>query len=114
MALSKGAKAIQRAYEQLEYLSQDEQAREEYDNYIQSKIDMQMKIDYAEERGISKGISQGLSRGRKEGKEEGIKYGERKQKIKIVKNMLKSNLSIETIMDVTGATKKEIEEIEKM
>ncbi len=106
MALSKGAKAIQRAYEQLEYLSQDEQAREEYDNYIQSKIDMQMKMDYAEERGISKGLSQGLSRGRKE--------GEKEKTIEIIKNMLKSNLSMETIMNITGATKKEIEEIEKM
>ena len=115
MALSEGAQAIQRAYEQLEYLSQDEQAREEYDNYIQSKIDMQMKLDYAEEKGISKGLSQGLSQGLSRGRKEGgIKYGERKQKIKIVKNMLKSKLSIETIMDITGATKKEIEEIGKM
>ena len=90
MALSKGAQAIKRAYEQLEYLSQDEQAREEYDNYIQSKIDMQMKIDYAEEK------------------------GKKENTIKIVKNMLKSNLSIKTIMNITGATKKEIEEIKKM
>ena len=103
MALSKGAQAIQRAYEQLEYLSQDEKARQEYDDYVQAKFDNSMMMHFEKEKGIEEGIEKG--------KIIGIEEGKKKNTIKIVKNMLKSNLSIETIMEVTGLTKEEIEDI---
>ena len=107
MALSKGAQAIQRAYKQLEYLSQDEKARQEYDDYVQAKFDNSMMMHFEKEKGIEEGIEKGIEKG----KVIGIEEGEKKKEIKIVKNMLKSNLSIETIMEVTGLTEEEIENI---
>ena len=89
MALSKGAQAIKKAYKELEYLSQDEQARQEYDEYVEAKFNNSMIMHFERE----------------------------KEKIQIAKNMLKSNLSIEIIMEVTGLTagltEKEIENIKQ-
>ena len=107
MALSKGAQAIQRAYKQLEYLSQDEKARQEYDDYVQAKFDNSMMMHFEKEKGIEEGIEKGIEKG----KVIGIEEGKKKNTIKIVKNMLKSNLSIETIMEITGLAKEEIKEI---
>ncbi len=85
MALSKGAQAIKKAYKELEYLSQDEQARQEYDEYVEAKFNNSMIMHFERE----------------------------KEKIQIAKNMLKSNLSIEIIMEVTGLTEKEIKDIKQ-
>ena len=85
MALSKGAQAIRKAYKELEYLSQDEQARQEYDEYVEAKFNNSMIMHFERE----------------------------KEKIQIAKNMLKSNLSIEIIMEVTGLTEKEIKDIKQ-
>ena len=93
MALSKGAQAIKKAYKELEYLSQDEQARQEYDEYVEAKFNNSMIMYFEREKGIEKGKKQ--------------------EKIQIAKNMLKSNLSVETIMAVTGLTEKEIEDIKQ-
>ena len=97
MALSAKAQAIQKAYEELEYLSQDEEARAEYDNYMDAKLDMSMKMYFAKESG----------------KTEGRKLGGKNEKIKIIKNMLKKKMNIEDIIELTKASKQEIEKIEK-
>ena len=89
MALSKGAQAIKKAYKELEYLSQDEQARQEYDEYVEAKFNKSMIMHFEREK------------------------GKKERNIEIVKNMLKSNLSVETIMAVTGLTEKEIENIKQ-
>ena len=90
MALSKGAQAIRKAYKELEYLSQDEQARQEYDEYVEAKFNKSMIMYFEKEK------------------------WKKEKNIEIVKNMLKSNLSVETIMAVTGLTEKEIEDIRKI
>ena len=89
MALSKGAQAIRKAYRDLEYLSQDEQARQEYEEYVEAKFNNSMKMHFEREK------------------------GKKEKNIEIVKNMLKRNLSVEIIMDVTGLTEKEIEDIKQ-
>ena len=109
MALSAKAQAIQKAYEELEYLSQDEAAKLEYDSYVRAKYNESMQIYYATLRGERRGEQKGESRGRKFGLIEGGKN----EKIKIIKNMLKKKMKIEDIVELTKASKKEIEEIEK-
>lgn len=47
----------------------------------------------------------------KEAREEGLKEGEEKNQVKIVKAMLKKNIGIETISEITGLSKEEIEKI---
>lgn len=95
MALSKNAKKIKKAYEELEYLSQDKAAREEYDAYQRAIIDEKMKIQYAEEKGIE--------RGKIEGKKEG--------KLEIAKKMLKKETDIELIKEFTGLTEEEVHKV---
>ena len=87
MALSKNAKKIEKAYKELEYLSQDKLARAEYDEYIEAKRLEKMKVQYAEEKGIQK------------------------EKVKIAKKMLKLNVPIDIIMKSTELTKEEINNI---
>ena len=43
----------------------------------------------------------------------GIKKGEQKNQIKVVKAMLKKNMDIGTISEITGLSKEEIENISK-
>ena len=50
--------------------------------------------------------------GREEGREEGKKIGIEETNIKIVKNMLKDNLSIEKIIKYTSLTEEEIKDIQ--
>ena len=92
MALSKNAQKIKKAYEELEYLSQDKAAREEYDAYQRAIIDEKMKIQYAEEKGINK--------------------GKKEKSIEIAKEMLKINIPIETIIKITKLTEDEINKLD--
>jgi predicted transposase/invertase (TIGR01784 family) len=99
MALSKKAKKIEKAYKELQYLSQDKEAREEFDAYQRLKINEKMKIQYAEEKG--------MKAGREEGKIEGAK----EKQIEIAKEMLKLNIPIETIVQVTKLTEEKIKKL---
>ena len=97
MALSKNAKKIEKAYKELEYLSQDKTARAEYDEYIEAKRLEKMKIQYAEEKGIAIGKDE----------------GKKEEKIEIAKEMLKSKVSIDEIIKYTKLTKQEIIKLQK-
>ena len=91
MALSKNAEKIKKAYEELEYLSQDKVAREEYDAYQRVIIDEKMKIQYAEEKGIS--------------------IGEKNKTIAIAKEILKLKMPMETIIRITKLSEEELNKL---
>ena len=75
------------------YMSEEEDKRK-----IQNSL-----LSEAKEEGISQGYTSGIN--------DGISKGENKKSIEIAKNMLKKNMSIEDISDITGLT---IEEINKL
>ena len=75
------------------YMSEEEDKRK-----IQNSL-----LSEAKEEGISQGYTSGIN--------DGISKGENKKSIKIAKNMLKKNMSIEDISDITGLS---IEEINKL
>ena len=79
------------------YMSEEEDKKK-----IQNSL-----LSEAKEEGISQGISQGYT----SGINDGISKGENKKSIEIAKNMLKKNMSIEDISDITGLS---IEEINKL
>ena len=60
---------------------------------------------------LSEAKEEGISQGYKSGINDGISKGENKKSIEIAKNMLKKNMSIEDISDITGLS---IEEINKL
>ena len=84
-------KAIQKAKEVLEEISKDE--RERYLAELREKYILDQKA--IEDAGYDKGLSQG-------------KIEEKK---KIAKNLLKLNMSIEQIEEVTGLTREEIKKL---
>lgn len=84
---------IRKANEELEILSADEEARE-LAEYRESSL-----------REMASAKSYGISIGRKEGEE--------KAKCQMVKSMLKKNIDINDIVEITGLTKEEIEKIDK-
>ena len=61
--------------------------------------------------GLSKGKAEGFSQGKVEGKAEGISQGKNERNIEIARNMLKDNISVESISKYTGLS---IEEVNKL
>ena len=79
----------------------------EFQKYMSEEEDkrkiQQSLLSEAKEEGISQGYTSGIN--------DGISKGENKKSIEIAKNMLKKNMSIEDISDITGLS---IEEINKL
>ena len=71
----------------------------------------------AKEEGIEEGIEigkiEGLKEGLDKGLKEGEKKGEKKSKIEIAKNMLKLNIDIKIILQSTGLTVDEINDLKE-
>ena len=88
-------KAIQKAKEVLEEISKDE--RERYLAELREKYILDQKA--IEDAGYDKGLKDGMIQGKKE------------EKKKIAKNLLKLNMSIEQIKEVTGLTEEEIKKL---
>lgn len=61
----------------------------------------------AERRGLKKGLEEGLEKGR----EEGLKEGERRNQIKTARNLKKMGLTVEMIVEATGLSSTEIENL---
>lgn len=93
----------------LEFLSQDEQARQEYEARQKFLRDEASMIEGAREEGLKKGLEEGL----KEGIKEGIKEGEAESKRKIAQNMLTLGLDEEIIMKATGLSSSELKNIQQ-
>ena len=90
---------IKEAIEALENISSDEakiRIAELREKYI---ADRESELETAEEKGIKQGIKQGMEQGMKNEKKE------------IAKKLKAKNMPIEEIIEITGLTKKEIEEI---
>ncbi|MFS0824780.1 transposase [Bacillus sp. 1P02SD] len=62
-----------------------------------------------EDRGFEKGIEKGIEKGRQVGKQEGKK----EEKIAIAKKLLIKGLDPEAVVDITGLSLREIEELRK-
>ncbi|MDT9721683.1 hypothetical protein QVE09_22525 [Paenibacillus sp. ClWae2A] len=93
--------ALKKAMSVLEFLSQDEQARQRYIDRQKFLWDEASMIEGAREEGLKKGM------------EEGIKDGEAESKRKIAMNMLNLGLDQATIIKATGLTSSELEELQK-
>ena len=76
-------------------------------NWITKEKDEQMikntQLYNATQEGINIGISQGIN--------QGMKQGLQKRNIEIAKSMLKKNMDIEDIIDITGLSKEEIKKL---
>lgn len=100
-------KEIKKAQEELEYLTGDEEERRIAELREKAIRDEKTNLRGAREEGMKEGIKEGREAGMKEGRAE----GEKNKQLEIAKKMKKMNMSIETIAQITGLTKPEIEEI---
>ncbi|WP_433584024.1 Rpn family recombination-promoting nuclease/putative transposase [Paenibacillus amylolyticus] len=105
--------ALKKAMSVLEFLSQDEQARQRYIDRQKFLWDEASMIEGAREEGLKKGMEEGIQKGIEEGIKEGIKEGEAESKRKIAMNMLTLGLDQAIIIKATGLTSSELEELQK-
>ena len=96
LEVSKGDKSMSEVYKKLDDLSKDK--------YYALLYDEEEKKAYENKCILEDAIEDSYSSGYDSGKSDGISN----EKINIAKNMLKKNMSIEDISDVTGLTIEEI------
>ncbi|MDM8565680.1 Rpn family recombination-promoting nuclease/putative transposase [Candidatus Halobeggiatoa sp. HSG11] len=70
-----------------------------------------MKDEYSDEEYMQEQTQKAIKQGRKEGMEKGREEGREEGVSMIVKNMKKAKVSIETIMEMTGLSKEQIENL---
>ena len=102
--MSKGDKSMSEVYKKLDDLSKDKYYALLYDEEEKKAYENKCILEDA----IEDSYSSGYDSGKSEGYSSGLNDGESKKSIEIVKNMLKKNMSIEDISDVTGLTIEEI------
>ena len=102
--LTKNPKDI-KIIEELERLAMDEEFKLHYNaEAVRRKTENSIKIE-SYQQGLEEGVSQGL--------EQGLEQGSKQEKIEIAKNMLKKDMDISTISELTGldiTTLKELSE----
>ncbi len=91
--LGEKRETIKMAKEMLEKISADEKLRQEYYAREKARLAAISKIEYAEEKGIKKGMEM---RG-----------------IEIAKKLIDMNIPLEQIIEATGLTEQQIEELQK-
>ena len=100
---SKENKEIKKALEILDEMSMDEKEWEEYQSRFMAELDYNSGIATARADGEKAGLEKGL----KEGKKEGIK----ENKIEIAKKLIKMNMDLKQIKEITGLSIEELENI---
>ena len=100
---SKENKKIKKALEILDEMSMDEKEWEEYQSRFMAELDYNSGIATARADGEKAGLEKGL----KEGKKEGIK----ENKIEIAKKLIKMNMDLKQIKEITGLSIEELENI---
>ncbi len=96
---------IKEAVEQLTQMSADEYERELYEIRERSICTYNTEMNEARR----KGLEEGEEKGKKEGLKEGIRQGEKESKIAIAKKLLKKDMSVQEIAEITELSEKEIE-----
>ena len=92
-------KTLEKARKEMTYLTGDEEIRRLAELREKWEMDWNSSMDYSKKEGI------------KEGKKEGIKEGAKKKNLENARKMKEKNIPIETIVEITGLTKEEIEKM---
>ena len=99
MLAEKENKEIKKAMNTLDFISEDPKERERHNSIIMAEYNRLT----SEHNFFEAGVEEGIEKGKEEGKKE-----ERKE---IAKKLLKIRIPIEQIIETTGLTKQEIEEL---
>lgn len=99
--------ALQQAYQIAE---QHQWSRDELEVYEWQEIEKH-RMDNVEQTARKEGLAEGLEAGRAEGLEAGRAKGEKEKALDIARKLLATGLEIQTIMNATGLTQKDIENL---
>ena len=99
MLAEKENKEIKKAMNTLDFISEDPKERERQNSIIKAEYNRLTSEHNFFEAGVEEGIEKGLEKGKEE---------ERKE---IAKKLLKIRIPIEQIIETTGLTKQEIDEL---
>ncbi len=91
------------AINEIKRICRDEKIIGLYNAEKVAKKEMNTRLDYAEQQGFEKGHGVGYGEGNENGKME--------EKLEIASNMLKKDVDISFISEMTGLTKEQIEEL---
>ena len=92
-------KTLEKARKEMTYLTGDEEIRRLAELREKWEMDWNSSMDYSKREGIKEGIREGVTEGRK------------KERLENAKKMKEKNIPIETIVEITGLTKEEIEKL---
>lgn len=101
------APGLNEAREKLKYYSMTPQERHAYDEHLNAIMIQNDVLDTAKLEGLIEGRAKGREEGRKEGREEGRK----ESSLSIARNMKSIGLPIDVIIQTTGLSAEEIQDI---
>ena len=114
---------LEEAVKQLRLLNADEEVQQLADAEDWARYDYNSAMSEMKEKGVAAGLAEGrakgLAEGRAEGRAEGLAEGRTEglaegrteEKNELVKKMLEKKMDIDLISELTGLTKKEIENL---
>ena len=109
--LAKGDKELEIMVKKIINMSENPKYVSLYDEEKLDKIAREFEREEFKKEGLEEGIKQGIKEGRKEGRKEGIIEGLKEGKRQTAKKMLNKSISIDDIIEITGLSRKEIENL---
>jgi predicted transposase/invertase (TIGR01784 family) len=113
--IAMGDKVIFKALETLEYLSHDPANRAKYEAkrkfYLDYNTGLRTALEEGEVIGIKKGEVIGIKKGEVIGIKKGFEKGEKNKAIKIAKSLRSRNMPLNDVMQITGLSIEEMEEL---
>ena len=106
-------KEIKKAVEDFEVLTGDKEIKRLAEIRLMSELEEQAALASARNKGQEEGRKLGQEEGRKLGQEEGRKLGQEETNKEIAKKLIKMELSVEQISEITRLSKEEIENLKK-
>ena len=85
--------------------------QKEVEDMMMTVIPPEQALEFIKLEEYNKGVEEGKARGVEIGEARGIEQGKRATSLNFARNMLKNNYSIESIMEITGLSRAEIEKL---
>ena len=91
-------------------MKQVEEMRE-YEASKKAYRDIKNSIDTAKQEGLAEGLEIGMEKGMKQGMAKGEEAGKSQRSIEIAKNMLAKGMDASTVMEITGLTETQMQQL---
>lgn len=82
-----------------------------YEANLKDRRDWKNVVAYAEEQAMQRGLEKGIEKGLERGVQDGLQKGIREGKISVARAMLRKNMSVENMAEITGLSVDEIQNL---